>query len=87
VQGRAFKLTDRTALIPHVVAVGRGAWGSEQKDEEALELGGGVSLARWFAEDRYNAPSQRLQLDLEYRFVTGRTDDGSSVLLRLGWIF
>jgi len=46
-----------------------------------------VSLARWFAEDRYNAPSQRLQLDLEYRFVTGRTDDGSSVLLRLGWIF
>jgi tetratricopeptide (TPR) repeat protein len=87
VQGRAFKLTDRTALIPHVVAVGRGAWGSEQKDEEALELGGGVSLAHWFAEDQHNAPSQRLQLDLEYRYVTGRTDDGSSVLLRLGWTF
>jgi Tfp pilus assembly protein PilF len=87
VQGRAFKLNDRMALIPHVVAVGRGAWGSEQKDEEAVELGGGVSLARWFAEDRYNAPSQRLQLDLEYRFVTGRTDDSSSVVLRLGWTF
>jgi tetratricopeptide (TPR) repeat protein len=87
VQGRSFKLTDRTALTPHVVAVSRGAWGSDQKDEEVLELGGGLSLARWFAEDRYNAPSQRLQLDLEYRFVTGRTDDDSGMFLRLGWTF
>jgi hypothetical protein len=87
VQGRSFRIDDRTSFTPHVVAVWRGSWGTEQKDQEAVEVGAGVSLARWFGEDRYNAPSQKLQLDLEYRFVAGRNDDDSSVMLRLGWSF
>lgn len=86
-QGRSFRLDDRTALTPYIVGVARSSWGSGQEDERAVEVGPGISLARWVNEGAYDAPSSRIHLDLEYRFVFGRTDDDSSVLLRLGWEF
>lgn len=84
-QGRRFRIADRWAVTPYVVAVAQ-ATDDSFTTRERFEAGPGVSFSYWFDEDRYTAPRQRVDFELEYReSLAGDGDD--AVIGRVVWSF
>ncbi|MEN0651709.1 MULTISPECIES: NfrA family protein [Hyphobacterium] len=84
-QGRRFRVADRWAVTPYVVAVAQ-TTDDSFTTRERFEAGPGVSLSYWFDEDRYTAPRQRVDFELEYReSLAGDGDD--AVIGRVVWSF
>ncbi|MCF8878604.1 tetratricopeptide repeat protein [Hyphobacterium sp. SN044] len=84
-QGRRFRIADRWAVTPYVVAVAQ-ATDDSFTTRERFEAGPGVSFSYWFDEDRYTAPRKRVDFELEYReSLAGDGDD--AVIGRVVWSF
>ncbi|MEE2527233.1 tetratricopeptide repeat protein [Hyphobacterium sp. HN65] len=84
-QGRRFRTGDNWSVTPYVTAVGQ--WSDDTfQTRERLEVGPGVVFSRWLDEDSTTAPRQRLDLEMEYRFGVGDTDD-QAFIARAIWNF
>ena len=84
-QGRRFRIADRWAVTPYVVAVAQ-ATDDSFATRERFEAGPGVSFSYWFDQDSYTAPRQRVDFELEYReSLAGDGDD--AVIGRVVWSF
>src|SRR5207248_309977 len=71
--GRSWRLGDgRWVAFPHAVLAGE--YDSTLTDKTAFGLGAGVSVRRWFREDKYHAPQSYLDVTLQYRVPIGGED-------------
>jgi len=84
-QGRRLRTGERWTVTPYVTGVAQ--WSDDTfQTRERLELGPGVVFSHWFDESETSAPSQRLDLEMEYRFGVGDTDD-QAFITRAVWHF
>jgi len=84
-QGRRFRTGDRWTVTPYVTGVAQ--WSDDTfQTRERLEVGPGVVFSHWFDESETSAPRQRLDLEMEYRFGVGDTDD-QAFIARAVWHF
>ncbi|QNL18462.1 hypothetical protein HXX25_03385 [Hyphobacterium sp. CCMP332] len=84
-QGRRFRTGDRWTVTPYVTGVAQ--WSDDTfQTRERLEVGPGVVFSHWFDESETSAPAQRLDLEMEYRFGIGDTDD-EAFIARAVWHF
>jgi hypothetical protein len=71
--GRSYRLGDGNwVAFPHGVLAGE--YNSALADTTAFAAGAGVSMRRWFREDKYHAPRSYLDFTLEYRAHLGGDD-------------
>ncbi len=84
-QGRRFRTADRWTVTPYITGVAQ--WSDDTfQERERLEVGPGVVFSHWFDESETVAPRQRLDLEMEYRFGVGDTDD-EAFIARAVWHF
>lgn len=84
-QGRRFRTGERWTVTPYVTGVAQ--WSDDTfQTRERLEVGPGVVFSHWFDDSETSAPGQRLDLEMEYRFGVGDTDDQAFVA-RAVWHF
>ncbi|GJL96645.1 MAG: hypothetical protein DHS20C06_04620 [Hyphobacterium sp.] len=84
-QGRRIRTGERWTVTPYVTAVGQ--WSDDTfQTRERLEVGPGVVFSHWFDETETSAPRQRLDMEMEYRFGVGDTDD-QAFIARAVWHF
>lgn len=84
-QGRRFRTGERWTVTPYVTGVAQ--WSDDTfQTRERLEVGPGVVFSHWFDESETSAPGQRLDLEMEYRFGVGDTDD-QAFIARAVWHF
>jgi tetratricopeptide (TPR) repeat protein len=84
-QGRRIRTGERWTVTPYVTAVGQ--WSDDTfQTRERLEVGPGVVFSHWFDETDTSAPRQRLDMEMEYRFGVGDTDD-QAFIARAVWHF
>lgn len=84
-QGRRFRTGERWTFTPYVTGVAQ--WSDDTfQTRERLEVGPGVVFSHWFDESETSAPAQRLDLEMEYRFGVGDTDD-QAFIARAVWHF
>lgn len=84
-QGRRFRTGENWTVTPYVTGVAQ--WSDDTfQTRERLEVGPGVVFSRWFDQDTTTAPRQRLDLEMEYRFGVGDTDD-QAFIARAIWNF
>lgn len=58
-------LSDNLVITPHVVLMGD--FDNRETVQTALGLGPGISLTKWFREDKYQAPASWFDLTAQYR--------------------
>jgi len=84
-QGRRIRTGERWTVTPYVTGVAQ--WSDDTfQTRERLEVGPGVVFSHWFDESETSAPRQRLDLEMEYRFGVGDTDD-QAFIARAVWHF
>jgi tetratricopeptide (TPR) repeat protein len=84
-QGRRFRTGEHWTVTPYVTGVAQ--WSDDTfQTRERLEAGPGIVVSRWFDQDSTTAPRQRLDLEMEYRFGVGDTDD-QAFIARAIWNF
>ena len=71
--GRSYRLGDGNwVAFPHGVIAAE--YNSALPDSTSVGAGAGVSLRRWFREDKYHAPRSYVDLTLQYRAHVGGDD-------------
>ncbi|MBC5765143.1 NfrA family protein [Ramlibacter albus] len=71
--GRSYRMGDgRWVVLPHGVLAAE--YDSTLNEKSAFGAGIGVSLRRWFREDKYHAPQSYVDLTMQYRAHIGGDD-------------